>query len=91
MVDLEVTEIVVATCPKNTFGILKYGGDTANAWRMDDAPVGIVVVEQSFEIGSIECAVVGGNDVEVLVVGLIFGGGIVAQIGNALGMERIDN
>ena len=86
LVDLEIAEIVVSTGPEHAVGVLENGGDTAYARRVDDTPVGIVVVEQSFEIGDIDRAVVSGNDVEVLVVSHVFGGRIVTQVGDALGV-----
>ena len=91
LIDFEVAEIVVATGPEHAVGVLENGGDTADARRVDDTPIGIVVVEQSFEIGDIDRAVVSGNDVEVLVVSHVFGGRIVVYVGNALGVERIEN
>ena len=85
---LQVAEVVVAARPQPFLGVLEYGGDAGNARRVDDAPVGIVVIEQSLEVGHIYRAVVGGDDVGVHVVGLVFGSGEVAQVGDTLSQGR---
>ena len=78
-----VSDVVVATGPDDVFGVAEYGGDAGDARCMYDAPRGVVVVEQTFEVGYVDGAVVARDDVEILVVCLVVGRAIVAQMGDA--------
>jgi hypothetical protein len=43
--DLDVSEIVIATCPYLSFGVLIDRRDAGDAFGIDDTPFGIVVIE----------------------------------------------
>ena len=77
VVGFQVAHIVVATGPHGASRVAAKGGDTGNLRSVYDAPFGLVVVEQSLEVGHEDHTVVGSDDVEVAVVGLVVGCAIV--------------
>ena len=83
-VDTHIADVVIATCPDDILGTSEYRRDTGDAWGVYNAPVGVVVVEQSLKVGHIYRSVVTCDDIEVMVMCMIAGCGEVLDVGNAL-------
>ena len=67
----DAPEVFIATRPNGAVIVAIDNGKACDARIVDDAPLHIVVVEQSFEIGKIDGAVIAGYDIEIAVVGFI--------------------
>ena len=83
--DLDETEIVIAARPDLAFGVLEDRRDTGDAFRMDDAPLGIVVIEQSFKVGEIDNTVLVNGNVKIVFVSSILLRAEVLEERQALG------
>ena len=71
MIIFQVSQVVIATSPDAIILVAIERGDTCDAWRVDDVPVGLVVIEQAFEVGYIDNTVFGCIDVIVDIMRLI--------------------
>ena len=79
-----LSEIVVSAYPDGVVGGSVDHGDTCDSRCMDNAPFGIVVVEQAFEIGHEHIAIFVNLDIVVGVVGVVILHREIADEGDTL-------
>ena len=83
-IGLDVAYIVVTARPDDATAVTKDGSDAGNSRCVDNIPLCIVIVEQSLEIGYIDRSVRTCDDVEILVMSLIFSSTEIPNEGDSL-------
>ena len=85
--DADLSEVVIATHPDGVVVVTIDHRHTGKTRRMDDSPLGLVVIEHAFEVGDKDDTVLRNTYVEVAVMGLIVVRKIVTEVRDALGKD----
>ena len=79
-----LSDIIITSYPQDTRMVEVERRQIGIVWRVENMPLGIIVVEQSLEISHIDCPVFMGQNVKVTVMGAIFRSRVVSDKRHAL-------
>ena len=84
VVGIQIAQEVISSSPKTVLLVTVERGNTRDTWRMDDVPIGFVVIEQTFKVGHIDYTVLTCIDIEIDIMRLVVLCHICFQQRNAL-------